>query len=173
MASQPEAWLRGPVDGVSPHLQPIAHGLLHYSEEMIAALEGLTSEVLVARPNEIASIAFHVRHSMGSLDRLFTYARGESLSESQMRALALEKSADDPGVQSSALIDQVRASIEAALAELRGMDESVLLEYRPVGRAKLPSTVIGLLSHAAEHTARHTGQIVTTARLVRGESGRG
>ena len=106
MASQPEAWLRGPVDGVPPHLQSIAHGLLHYSEEMIAALEGLAFEQLVARPNGIASSAFHVRHSMGSLDRLFTYARGESLSESQTRALALEKSADDPGVRSSALIGQ-------------------------------------------------------------------
>src|SRR5512141_825156 len=104
MASQPEAWLRGPVDGVPAHLQPIAHGLLHYSEEMIAALGGLTSDELVARPHGIASIAFHVRHSMGSLDRLFTYARGESLSEAQTRAMIAEKNADDPGVQSAALI---------------------------------------------------------------------
>lgn len=170
MSSQPEAWLRGPVDGVPPHLQPIAHGLIHYSEEMISALEGLTPDQLRLRPAGAASIAFHARHSLASLDRLFTYARGEELNDAQKRQLAAEKNSDDADVNAGALVEDVQRAVGAALSELRSMDETILLDYRPVGRAKLPSTVIGLLSHAAEHMARHTGQIVTTARIVRSGS---
>lgn len=171
MSTLPEAWLRGPVEGVPGHLQSVAHGLLHSSEELIAAIDGLSSAQLTARPNGVASIAFHVRHALGSLDRLFTYARGEELSEAQKRYMLAEKQADDADVESSRLIESVRGAVEKAVGALRGYDEHILLDHRGVGRANLPSTVIGLLSHAAEHTARHTGQVVTTARFVRSDAG--
>ena len=72
-----EAWLRGPVDGVPPMLVPVAHMLLHAQDDAAEAVKGLTPDQIWARPGGGASIGFHVRHLMGALDRLFTYARGE------------------------------------------------------------------------------------------------
>ena len=162
-----EAWLNGPVDGVPPLLQPVAHALLNAKQQIAPAIEGLTAAQLMSRPGGIASIAFHVRHSIGSLDRLFAYARGEPLSAEQRDALAREKGPDDPGVDSASLIRDLYGAIDNALAQLRSTDEGALSQSREVGRAKLPSTVLGLLFHGGEHTVRHAGQIVTTAKLVR------
>ena len=166
MATKPEAWQTGPVGGVPPLLQPVAHALLNSAEQLRDALEGLRGEQLVARPADAASIDFHVRHAIGSLDRLFTYARGEILSDSQREYLLAEKnpSAFDAGE----LLEQFEEAVEKALSQLRSTQEASLTEARTVGRAKLPSTVIGLLFHGAEHTARHTGQVVTMAKIVRG-----
>jgi uncharacterized damage-inducible protein DinB len=148
-------------------LQPVAHALLDCQEQIHNAVDGMTSEQLVARPQNIASLEFHLRHACGSLDRLFTYARGESLSEAQREYLGEEKTASPNPPAASELLARVDEYVERAIAQLRSTDESVLGMPREVGRAKLPSTVIGLLFHGAEHTARHTGQIVTTAKLVR------
>jgi uncharacterized damage-inducible protein DinB len=106
-----------------------------------------------------------MRHVAGSLDRLFTYARGEALSEPQKQAASAEK--DAAGGDAADLLAEVEAAIEAALAQLRATRREALLEPRGVGRAQLPSTVLGLLFHAAEHAQRHAGQALTTARLVR------
>lgn len=160
-------WLRGPIDGVTPLLQPVAHALLQASEEVRTAITGLAVDQLQARPGGAASVGFHVRHSLGSLDRLFTYARGEALSESQLATLAEEKNqerADTPEL----LGTMYAAGVDRALAQLRATPEQALLDKREVGRAKLPSNVIGLLVHAAEHTAGHAAQTVTTAKIVRG-----
>jgi hypothetical protein len=168
-----EAWLGGPVDGVPPLLQPVAHALLNARQQIVPAIEGLTAAQLASRPGDIASIAFHVRHAIGSLDRLFTYARGEALSAGQRDALAREKGPDDPAVDWRSLEIELGGAIDRALAQLRGTDEGTLSQPREVGRAKLPSTVLGLLFHGGEHTVRHAGQIVTTAKLVRsGDVGR-
>lgn len=164
---RPEVWLRGPVPGVPPLLQGVTHGLLHCAEEIRPAIEGLTPPQLIARPSNVASLAFHVRHAIGSMDRLLTYARGEPLSSDQRAAMAREKEPDDPSVTAAMLADSFGTAVDRAISELRNIDEEILTEPRLVGRAQLPSTVLGLLSHAAEHTARHTGQIVTTALLVR------
>lgn len=162
-----EAWLSGPVDGVPPLLQPVAHALLNARQQIAPAIEGLTAAQLTARPGDTASIAFHVRHAIGSLDRLFTYARGEQLSPEQREALAREKGPDDPAVDSRSLESELDRAVDRALAQLRSTDEGTLSQPREVGRAKLPSTVLGLLFHGGEHTVRHAGQIVTTAKLVR------
>lgn len=169
---QPEVWLRGPVPGVPPLLQPIAHGLLQCREELEGALEGRTPEQIWARQFGAASLGFHARHAAGSLDRLFTYARGERLSAEQQSALATEAEPDlEPGAA-----DRLRArfseAVENALTQLRSTSEATLVEPRSVGRAQLPSTVIWLLFHAAEHTQRHMGQAVTTAKVVAASSGR-
>jgi hypothetical protein len=165
---QPEVWLRGPVHGVPPLLQPIAHGLLQCREELPRVLEGLTPAQIWARPFGAASIGFHARHAAGSLERLFTYARGERLSAEQQSALAAEGEPDlEPGAA-----DRLRArfseAVENALTQLRSTSDARLIEPRSVGRAQLPSTVVGLLFHAAEHTQRHMGQAVTTAKVVTG-----
>jgi uncharacterized damage-inducible protein DinB len=163
---QPEVWMRGPVPGIPALLQPVAHALLQCRAEIFAHLERLTQEQLRIRPGQAASAAYHVRHAAGSLDRLFTYARGEQLSADQMRALAAEADGDDAEYAPSALRDRFSAAVDRALAQLGATREESLTEARGVGRAQLPSTVLGLLFHAAEHTQRHAGQLATTAKVI-------
>lgn len=163
----PEVWLRGPLPGVPPLLTPAAHCLLQCREEIAAVAPGLTIEQLWAKPGGAASVGFHLRHIAGSLDRLLTYARGEQLDGPQRRALAAEGAAGEPPATAPDLVAEVEVAIDGAVATLRATPESDLLVPRAVGRAALPSTVLGLLFHCAEHTHRHTGQIVTTAKIVR------
>lgn len=166
--SEPEVWLRGALPGFAPQLQPVAHSLLQCREEVTASLRGLTASQLWARPFNVAAVGFHARHAAGSLDRLLAYARGEQLSAAQRDALAGEGIPDLVDGAAIRLIAAFDAGIERALQQLRETDASTLLEPRAVGRARLPSTVIGLLFHAAEHTQRHAGQLVTTVKIVRG-----
>jgi uncharacterized damage-inducible protein DinB len=166
---RPEAWLRGPIAGIPASLQPVAHALVQVREEVEGAVAGLTSGQLGARPAGVASLAFHLLHIPGSVDRLFTYARGEALSDSQRLALAAEK--DPAAADSASLLAGLFAGIDGALARLREWPEASLFEPRAVGRRALPSTVLGLLFHAAEHAQRHSGQVIVTARLVRGLQG--
>jgi uncharacterized damage-inducible protein DinB len=162
---QPEVWLRGPVRGIPGVLQPVAHALLQCREELTATLTGLTPEQLWERPNGGASIGFHARHAAGSLDRLFTYARGEGLSPGQQATLAAEMNPDHTATAAATLVAAFDETVERALEQLRTTSETIVLEPRGVGRAQLPSTVLGLLFHAAEHTQRHVGQLVTTLKL--------
>lgn len=164
----PEAWLRGPVDGVDPYLMPVAHALVGAREDLAAATDGLSAEQLWARPGGAASIGFHLRHVAGALDRLFTYARGEALTEAQRAEVKAAGVQPGPETEPGPLLARVDAAVEAALAQLRATAREQILDARPVGRAALPSTVLGLLFHAAEHTQRHTGQVIATARAVRG-----
>lgn len=160
------AWLRGPVEGIPAILQPVAHALIDADEDVQKFVPSLSATQIAARPGGVASVAYHVTHSMGSLDRLFTYARGETLDDLQLAALAREKTFDPAGATGLQLAAQFVAAIGRAHMQLRATDESELFVTRSVGRAKLPASTLGLLFHAAEHTARHVGQIVTTARLV-------
>ena len=161
-----EWWQRGPIDGIDATLQPIAHTLLQVRESVGEFTEGLTEAEWNARPGGVASCAFHVRHITGVIDRLFTYSRGEALSPDQFTALRAE---GDPlsTNQVAAVLDALNARIERSLAELRGTDVRTLGDFRAVGRAQLPSTVIGCIGHAAEHAMRHVGQLSVTARIVR------
>ncbi len=167
--SAPEPWMRGPVDGVPPLLQPVAHSLIFAREELHRVVAPLAARQLWARPSGAASIGFHVCHLAGALDRLLTYARGESLSAEQREALKSEGSPGDVPPDAATLLARADAALDHAMAQVRATAEQALLEPRGVGRQQLPSTVLGLLFHAAEHAQRHVGQIVTTARLVAGE----
>jgi len=165
--SNTEWWQRGPIAGVTDTLQPVAHILLQVRESVHDLVNDLPEGAWNARPAGIASTAFHVRHITGVVDRLFTYARGESLNDEQFASLRGEGDplalADVPAVL-GALDDR----IEFALAQLRATDPATLGEFRGVGRARLPSTVIGCLVHGAEHSMRHVGQLSVTVRVVRG-----
>lgn len=166
MAAATEWWQRGPVADVPDVLQPVAHILLQVQESVHDLVAGLSPTQWNARPAGVASIAFHVRHIDGVIDRLFTYARGSLLSESQYAALRDEQlpvSADDIAVA----LQRVDERIQHAVAELRTIDTATLGDWRGVGRAQLPSTVIGCLVHGAEHSMRHVGQLSVTARIVR------
>ena len=163
-----EVWLRGPLPGVPPLLQPVAHALLQAREELTAALHDFPAELLNERPAGLASVGFHLQHLAGVLNRLLTYARAEALSESQFAdfhaeipPLLIEPDAVER------LVQRFNREVDAALNQLRSTPESSLAEVRGVGRAQVPSTVIGILTHSAEHTTRHLGQLLVTARWVK------
>ena len=147
-------------------LQPVAHALLQAREEVVAEMADFPEELLWERPGGVASVGFHLQHLAGVLDRLFTYAQGRALNEGQAAALAAEGAADTR-LHSKELVAGFHSQVDRALEQLRATDERTLTEYRSVGRAKLPSTVLGLLVHAAEHTQRHVGQLLVTVRVQR------
>jgi len=161
-----EWWQRGPVNGVPAVLQPVAHILLQVRESVLELVPGLTEDEWNARPANVASAAFHVRHITGVIDRLFTYARGEGLSDEQFAALRAE-GAPLSLENVPAALDALGSRVDAALGELRRVDVATLGDFRAVGRAKLPSTVIGCLMHGAEHAMRHVGQLSVTTRIAR------
>jgi uncharacterized damage-inducible protein DinB len=167
-AVEPEVWLRGALPGVEPLLMPAAHALRQVAEEIERVVPPLSTGELWARPGGAASIGFHLRHVAGSIDRLLTYARGGTLDERQRAVLAAEALPGDPPARAATLAREALGAIDVALSTIRSTPVAALTEPRSVGRAALPSTVLGLLFHVAEHTQRHAGQIVTTARIVRG-----
>jgi hypothetical protein len=163
--SRPEVWLRGPLPDYLDELQPVAHSLLQVREE-IAAMAALSTEHVWARAGGAASIGFHLRHLAGSLDRLLTYARGDSLNAAQRAALSEEERGGRPQEPAETLVRAAQDAIDRALSHVRATPLCTLDEVRLVGRQGLPSTVLGLLFHAAEHAQRHSAQIITTAKIV-------
>jgi uncharacterized damage-inducible protein DinB len=165
----PEVWLRGPVEGYAPQLQPVVHALLQVREEVERHASDLTAEQLWARPGDAGSIGFHLRHIAGATDRLLTYARDESLSAEQIAWLRAEGVPGDPPASAVETVAIAQQGIDRALAQIRATDVATLLDARGVGRARLPTTVLGLVFHAAEHASRHAGQIATMRKVVTAE----
>jgi uncharacterized damage-inducible protein DinB len=159
-----EAWLTGPVEGVDALLMPAAHSFLQVHAEIAGQLDGLSVEQLWQQHGASASIGYHALHLAGATDRLLTYARGVQLSEAQLAAAKAEKTTR--GLDGAALTAHVVAAMEAALAEVRATAGASILEAREVGRQRLPSTVLGLIFHAAEHATRHAGQIATLRKII-------
>lgn len=160
-----EAWLSGPPEGVAPELAPAGHALIQARSDLAGAASDASRDELWERPGGAASAGYHLRHMAGSLDRLLTYARGERLTEAQRASLAAEGESRGSAAE---LVAHASAAIDRALEQIRATDPGTLLDHRTVGRAALPTNVLGLLFHAAEHTARHTGQLITTLKVVRG-----
>ena len=167
-SSDTEVWQRGPVAGFDPLLLPVVHALLQVQEDLHRLSQTVPPEHVWQRPGGAASIGFHVRHTGGALDRLFTYARGESLSDAQRAAARAEAQPEEPRPTLPALVADVDGTIARALDQLRATAADSLLHDRKVGRAGLPSNVLGLLFHAAEHSTRHVGQAITTAKILAG-----
>ena len=165
--ASPDPWLRGPVEGIAALLQPVAHALIAAGEDIERAATGLAPEELWARPADVASVGFHIAHLAGSTDRLLTYGRGEALSESQRASLIRERGVGEARPPLEDLLTALRETIHRGLEQLAVTDIATLPEPRAVGRAA-SSTVLGLMFHAADHAARHAGQVVTTAKVVRG-----
>jgi hypothetical protein len=160
----PEVWLRGPIPDVIPELQPVVHSLLQVREE-IAGVATLPDSKLWTKPGGAASIGFHLLHLAGSLDRLLTYARGKVLNAAQRAALEAEAS-QDTSRQPADLVRLALEAIDAAIVQVRTTPLCTLDETREVGRGRMPSTVLGLLFHAAEHAQRHSAQIITTRKVI-------
>ncbi|AKD56279.1 DinB family protein [Spirosoma radiotolerans] len=161
-----EVWLRGPLSDMPPLVQPIAHALMQAREEVTVLMHDFPEHLLWERPAGVASVGFHLQHLTGVLDRLFTYARQEALSTDQLTALASEGKPDQATLTAQELVGQFNKQVDQALVALRRIDEKRLTDFRGVGRAQLPSTLIGLLTHAAEHTMRHVGQLSVTVRVI-------
>ncbi|MDZ4805894.1 MAG: DinB family protein [Candidatus Eisenbacteria bacterium] len=164
----PEAWLRGPVPAIPDLLQPVAHSLIQADEEIGRITEDIDVESLWVRPGGAAAIGFHLAHLTGALDRLFRYARGDELDTAQREWMAAERKMHEDRPPLSDLLTEWELVKQRALAQLAATDPAQLATPRFVGRARLPSTVLGLLFHAAEHTTRHVGQMVTTHKVVTG-----
>jgi len=160
-----EPWLNGPIEGVPAHLMPVFHSFAMVREDLARYTAGLTTEDVWRRTGSLPSLGFHLRHMGESVDRLVTYLCGEQLSEAQIATLKQE---GEPGGQSLAeLLAGVDAKLCDAEARLRTVAKDSMEEPRYIGKKRLPSTVLGLLVHIAEHTQRHLGQAITTAKLAR------
>jgi uncharacterized damage-inducible protein DinB len=161
----PEYWLRGPVENIPALLQPVAHALLQARAEVQNAIQDFPNEKLWIKPGGTASVGFHLQHVTGVLDRLLTYAKGEQLNNTQTEYLSLEGK-EDAAISTEQLLIAFGKQVDKALQQLSQTDPSSLIETREVGRKQIPSTVLGLLFHAAEQTMRHTGQLLVTANWV-------
>lgn len=159
-----EPWLSGSLTGVHPVLRAVLHALAQSRQDLASWTAPLSTEQLWARPKDAAPVGFHIRHIAGSVDRLFTYAMENGLSDAQMEALRSELV---PGAGRAELLAELDAVLDRVDVEIRTIDPARLGEPRTVGRKQLPSTLAGLLIHIAEHTQRHTGQAIVMARMVR------
>lgn len=161
----PEPWLRGPLQGVDALLTPALYGLQQTREDLARHTAGLTTEHVWARPHGCTPLGFHLRHIAGSLDRLTAYLEGRQLDPVQLAALNAEM---QPGASLADLLADVERALQRAEAVIRAIDPATFGEPRVVGRKQLPTTVIGLVVHIAEHTQRHLGQAISAAKLARG-----
>ncbi len=158
-----EPWLRGTLAEVPAVQRAVLHALELAREDLERWCDGLTDEELHARPGGIAPVAFHLRHIARSIDRLLSYAEGKLLSAEQISAMKAEM---DPGGSRNELMAELVVAIAKSGKRIRAFSEEQLQEGRHVGKKQLPTSVGGLLVHVADHTQRHTGQAITTAKIL-------
>jgi uncharacterized damage-inducible protein DinB len=159
----PEPWLRGTLTEIPAVPRAVLHALELAQEDIVRWCGNLSDKQLNARPAGIAPVAFHLRHIARSLDRLLTYAEGGQLRSEQIAALKTEL---DEGATRSELLAEFSQGLDRSAARIRALDPGRFEEARKVGKQELPTTVGGLLVHVADHTQRHVGQAVTTAKIV-------
>ncbi len=164
---QPEVWLRGPIPDFPVLLQPIAFALLQAQEDVNKVMSSFPDDLLYECPGGAASPAFHLQHLSGVLDRMFTYAENLPLKEAQLNWLQSEGKIQEKPISVQELVKIFNRQIAISLQKLQQIDLSTLTEPRTVGRKQLPSTVFGLLFHAAEHTQRHVGQLLVTVKVLK------
>jgi uncharacterized damage-inducible protein DinB len=157
----PEPWLRGPIEGAHPLTAPVLYAFQQAREDLAYYTSGLTQEQLWSPPHGCGSVGFHLRHIAGSVERLMAYVQGRQLTAEQLAAAAVEH---QPSADREALLAELDRVFREAEAVVRRVDPATLAEPREVGRKRLPTTVIGLLTHIAEHTQRHVGQAIDAAK---------
>jgi uncharacterized damage-inducible protein DinB len=167
---QREPWLRGTHSEIPVVPRAVLHALELAEEDLTYWCEDLSERELLAMPSGLPSIAFHLRHIAGSLDRLLTYAEGRQLEEQQLLALSSEAR---PPCSRAEIISELSAALADSSARILKLGElsETLDQPRAVGRKNLPTTVAGLLVHIADHTQRHVGQAITTARILVAQRG--
>jgi uncharacterized damage-inducible protein DinB len=160
----PEPWLRGTISDVHPVIAQLLYSFQQTREDLDYFTDGLSADQLWSRPNGLASVGFHARHIAGSIDRLLTYVRGEQISPAQLAYLKAEGEPVDD------VITWLAAELDSFAQQVKSFDVSTLGQERKVGRKQLPTTVGALLVHIAEHTQRHVGQAIITAKLAKNEA---
>lgn len=164
-SKRPEPWLRGSLADVPVLTRAVLHALELAREDIKRWCAELSDDELNARPAGLAPVAFHLRHMVRSADRLLTYAEGRQLSPEQIGALKTEL---DPNASKGGLLEEFRTGIQGAADRVRAFSPAQFDEARKVGKLELPTTVGSLLIHVADHTQRHVGQAITTAKIVCG-----
>jgi DinB superfamily len=159
----PEPWLRGTLQEIPPFQRAVIHALELAGEDLERWCGGLSEEQINARPFGVQPVAFHLRHIARSLDRLLTYAEGRNLTDEQLAVLKTEL---DPGARRDLVFEELHSALASSVIRVRAVDVSALEQSRAVGKRGLPTTVVGLLVHIADHTQRHVGQAITTARII-------
>jgi uncharacterized damage-inducible protein DinB len=163
---QVEPWLRGTLLEADPLARGVLHALELAAEDVAKWCGGLSEEEMEARPYGVAPVGFHLRHIARSLDRLLSYAEGQALTQAQMAKLKTEMDGGGDSTSREATMLEFAEGLELAVERVRRFDPAHYGHARSVGRKKLPTTLGGLLVHCAEHTSRHVGQAVTTAKVV-------
>jgi uncharacterized damage-inducible protein DinB len=159
----PEPWLRGTLQEVPAVQRAVVHALELAGEDLRRWCGGLNDEEINARPGGLPPVAFHLRHIARSLDRLLTYAEGRGLSQEQLATMKAEL---DPGATRDALFSELNSALATSIVRVQAFDVSAFEQIRGVGKKQLPTTVAGVLVHVADHTQRHVGQAITTAKIV-------
>jgi len=164
VAMQPEPWLRGPMSGIAPAAQPLLFSFAQIREDLERHTAGLTNEDVWKPAVGGGTLGFHLRHIAGSVERLTGYLFGEQVSDAQLAQL---KGESEPTGTLSELLAGIERSFAAAEERVKKLDPASLFEPRHVGRKQMPTTVLGLLVHIAEHSQRHLGQAITIAKALR------
>ena len=159
-----EPWLRGTHADVPVVGRAVLHALDLALDDLMKWTEGLTDSQVHAQPLGLTSVAFHLRHIAGSTDRLLTYAEGKQLTDEQLATLKAEKLGDET---LSMLLAEVAVSFSNAAQRVRVLATADIDTFRGVGRKQLPTSIGGALVHVADHTQRHVGQVVTTAKVIK------
>jgi uncharacterized damage-inducible protein DinB len=159
----PEPWLRGTLKEVPALQRAVLHALELAADDLKHWCGRLTNEQMNARPSGLPPVAFHLRHIARSLDRLLTYAEGRCLTDEQWATMKAEM---DPGATRDDLFLELESALLNSARRVQSFDVSALEQARSVGQKRLPTTVAGLLVHVADHTQRHVGQSITTAKIV-------
>ena len=160
----PEPWLRGPEVAIHPIARPFLYAMTQVREDLKFWTDGLTTEEMWARPMGLGAIGFHIRHIGGSADRLMTYVEGGQLNEEQLAELKREM---ETGQSREELLEELDLRLLSAVAVVEALDPRTWFDPREVGRKRLPSTVGGLVTHIAEHSQRHVGAAIVTAKVVK------
>jgi len=156
--------MRGPIPGVDPMLTPLFYSFQMAREDLAVATADLLQAELWVRPFGLTPVGFHIRHLTGSTERLMTYVQGRELSAAQLAAMEAESGPEEP--TRDQLLQAMYQVFREAETVVRALDTGILSDSRTVGRKRLPTTVIGLLTHIAEHTQRHVGQAISAAKLA-------
>jgi uncharacterized damage-inducible protein DinB len=160
-----EPWLRGTHAEVPAVGRAVLHAFDLALDDLTKWTDGLTDNQIHAQPLGLTSVAFHLRHIAGSTDRLLTYAEGKQLSEEQLATLKREKLGDET---LSMLLAGVEIAFSNAADRVKVLATADFDTFRGVGRKQLPTSIGGALVHVADHTQRHVGQVVTTAKVLKG-----
>src|SRR5690606_2700815 len=161
-----EVWQRGPVPGVPDLLQPVAHALLQAKGDARHYTHSFPDSLLWEKPHGLAAVGFHLNHLTGVVDRLFTYADNRKLTEEQLNFLKTEENPDHAPSTVADLVRTFEQKVDESVDFLRQTSTDDLTAFRGLGRAQLPTTKLGLLFHAAEHSQRHIGQLLVTVRIL-------